>query len=96
MYYELNSTYCSLHREKNDPRLYHESTVVFHLKRLLNGDGYHFTRMNPSKHGLTSCNVGLWDRKAGIVLWHERYAVENAATEFNSEKIVMLMRVNAS
>jgi hypothetical protein len=52
-----------------------------------------FVRMNPSKHGLTACTLGLIDHKAGIALWHERYAIENAATEFNRGK-VFFQRVN--
>ena len=53
-----------------------------------------FVRLNPSRHGLTSCKVGLIDRKANIVLWHERYAIENAATGFNRGK-VFFQRVDA-
>lgn len=48
---------------------------------------YRFVRMNPSNHGLTGCKLGLIDRKAKIILWHDRYAVENAATEFNRGKV---------
>jgi hypothetical protein len=60
------------------------------MKRLLNAQGYKFTRMNPSRVGLTSCTVGMQDRKQGVVLWHERYAVENAATEFNRGKVFLM------
>jgi hypothetical protein len=72
---------CTLTREPGDPRLYHESTVGYHMKKLLNAlpIAYKFVRMNPSRHGLTACNVGLIDHGAGIILWHERYAIENAA-----------------
>jgi hypothetical protein len=77
---------CTLTREPGDPKLYHESTVGYHMKKLLNAlpIGYKFVRMNPSKHGLTSCKVGLIDHGAGIILWHERYAIEDAATAFNN------------
>ena len=64
------------------------------MKKALNMQGYRFVRLNPSKYGLTSCTVGLIDRKANIILWHERYAIENAATEFNHGK-VFLMRTTA-
>jgi hypothetical protein len=76
---------CTLTREDGDPKLYHESTVGYHMKKLLNQlpIGYEFVRMNPSRHSLTSCKLGLIDHRAGIILWHERYAIENAATEFN-------------
>ena len=80
---ELTIAGCTLKRESGDTRISHESTVVYRMKRLLNAQGYHFVRMNPSRYGLTSCRLGLIDRKAKIVLWHERYAIENAATEFN-------------
>jgi hypothetical protein len=87
---------CTLTREPGDPRLYHESTVGFHMKKLLNAlpIAYKFVRMNPSRHGLTACNVGLIDHGAGIILWHERYAIENATTEFNRGK-VFFQRVQA-
>ncbi len=80
---------CELIREDGDPKLYHESTVGFHMKKLLNAlpIHYRFVRMNPSKHGLTACKVGLIDHGAGIILWHERYAIENAATEFNNGRV---------
>jgi hypothetical protein len=83
MIVQLRKYSCTLKREPGDQRISHESTVGFGMKKLLNAQGYHFTRMNPSRHGLTACRVGLWDRKAKIILWHERYAIENAATEFN-------------
>ena len=83
---------CLLVKELGDPKLHHESTVGYHMKKLLNmlPIGYKFVRMNPSKHGLTSCKLGLIDHEAGIILWHERYAVENAATEFNSGGVFFL------
>ncbi|HET9280351.1 MAG TPA: hypothetical protein VFR24_00115 [Candidatus Angelobacter sp.] len=62
------------------------------MKRLLNAQGYHFVRINPSKHGLTSCTLGLADKKRNIWLWHERYAIENAASVFNKDKEVFFMR----
>jgi hypothetical protein len=86
---EMTNSGCTLIREDGDPKLYHESTVGYHMKKLLNAlpIGYKFVRMNPTRHGLTSCKVGLIDHGAGIVLWHERYAIENAATEFNRGKV---------
>ena len=84
----------TLIREPGDKRISHESTVGYHMKKDLNMQGHHFVRLNPSKHGLTSCTVGLIDRKANIILWHERYAIENAATEFNHGE-VYLMRTTA-
>lgn len=84
---ELTKAGCSLIREAGDPRISHESTVGYHMKKLLNGQGYGFVRINPSNHGLTSCRVGMIDRKQKIALWHERYAIENAATEFNHGEV---------
>jgi len=91
---ELTKSGCTLKREAGDPKLFHESTVAYKIKQLLNAKGYRFVRMNPSKHGLTACRVGLIDHKAKIILWHERYAIENAATEFNHGE-VWLQRVAA-
>lgn len=87
---ELTKSYCCLKREKGDKRIAHESTVGYKMKLLLNSQGYHFVRMNPSKHGLTACTLGLIDHKAGIILWHERYAIENAATAFNQGDVCFM------
>lgn len=84
---ELTNSGCTLYREDGDKRISHESTVGYHMKLLLNTQGHKFVRMNPSKHGLTSCELGLRDHKQGICLWHERYAIENAATEFNQGRV---------
>lgn len=73
----------TLHREQGDKRIGKESTVVFHMRNLLNAQGYNFVRIRPENYGLTSCPSGLADHKRGIMLWHERYAIENAAEEFN-------------
>lgn len=90
----LTQAGCTLTREPGDKRISHESTVGYHMKRTLNAQGYHFVRLNPSRHGLTACKVGLIDRKANIILWHERYAIENAATEYNLGR-VYFMRTTA-
>lgn len=89
---KLTLSGCTLIREPGDKRISHESTVGYHMKRQLNAQGYHFVRMYPDKHGLTACRLGLIDHKARIALWHERYAIEDAAQEFNRGK-VWLMRV---
>jgi hypothetical protein len=81
---------CTLVRENNDSRVYHESTVVSRMRDALNRQGHNFRRINPSRYGLTSCRLGLWDRKAKVILWHERYAVENAATEFNHGSVFFM------
>lgn len=73
----------TLHREQGGKRIGKESTVVFHMRNLLNAQGYNFVRIRPDKYGLTSCPSGLADWKRGIILWHERYAIEDAAEEFN-------------
>lgn len=90
---ELTKAGCTLTREPGDSRVSHESTVVYRMKQVLNAQGHRFVRMNPSRHGLTSCRLGLIEHKTGTVLWHERYAIENAATEFNRGR-VWFMRVD--
>ncbi len=92
---ELTTAYAALKREDGDRRISHESTTAYHLKLLLNAQGHHFVRMNPSRYGLTSCKVGLIDHAAGIVLWHERYAVEDAAQAFNAGEVTF-QRVDAA
>lgn len=90
MSYELTSSYCTFKRDDGDSHISHESTVGYRLKLALNRDGYSFVRMNPSRHGLTACTLGLIDHKKGIILWHERYAIENAATEYNRGKVTFM------
>jgi hypothetical protein len=92
---KLTQSGCTLTREDGDKLISHESTVGYKMERTLNAQGYNFVRLNPSKHGLTSCRLGLIDHKAGIALWHERYQIENAATEFNHGR-VFFMRTEAS
>ena len=87
---ELTPSYCELKREAGDARVYHESTVASRMRDALNAKGYNFRRMNPSQYGLTSCRVGLWDKKRKIILWHERYAIENAATELNRGSVTFM------
>lgn len=91
---KLTKSGCSLIREPGDKRIPKESTVVFHMRNLLNAQGHHFVRINPSRYGLTSCKIGLADWKAKIILWHERYAIELAHEEFNKAGEVWLMRVD--
>lgn len=91
---ELYNSYCALIREPGDKRISHESTVGYHMKKLLNAQGHKFVRINPSKYGLNSCSVGLADHKAGVYLWHERYAIELAHQAFNQDKCVTFQRVN--
>lgn len=85
---ELAESYCKFTRCTGDPRISHESTVGYRLKLALNAAGFNFVRMNPSRYGLTACTLGLIDHKRGIVLWHERYAVEDAAKAYNSGEVV--------
>jgi hypothetical protein len=101
---KTNNSGITLIREPGDARIGKESTVTHHMRRLLNArDGRQtddhkagtWRRFNPSKVGLTSCREGLHNAREGpaeIVYWHERYAVENAAEEFNKTGHVFYMR----
>lgn len=89
---ELTEAGCTLYREDGDKRISHESTVGYHMKLLLNAKGFKFVRTNPSEHGLTSCTLGLWDKKRDIFLWHERYQIEDAAQTFNHKRKVFFLR----
>lgn len=82
---EAEKTGCTLYREPSDKRISHESTITHHIRRLLNErDGGGWARFYPNKEGLTSCRQGVRNKKADVVYWHERYAVEDAAKEFNT------------
>lgn len=80
----------TLHKDASDANLRKESSVAFHLKKLLNADGWHFMNYRGIRNEMTGCRLALIDRKAGVILWHERYAVENAAQAFNRGKVFML------
>ncbi len=75
-------------RENGDKPLSHESTVVHHIRRLLNGkDGDEWVRCHPHKMGLTDCRQGVRNIKSGTIYWHERYQIEAAHKTFNSGRV---------
>lgn len=90
---ELTESGCTLRRESGDARIYHESTVVSRMREALNAQGYRFRRIYPDRCGLTACRLGLRDAQRKIILWHERYAIEDARQEFNHGE-VWFQRVN--
>jgi hypothetical protein len=83
----------TLTREAGDAKLRKESSVAFHLKKLLSAQGWHFVNYRGIRHEMTGCKLGLIDHKAKVILWHERYAVEDAAKAFNAGN-VFLARVD--
>ena len=84
---------CTLTREDGDKRLNKESAVVTAMIKLLNAKGYNFKRSNPSKHGMTGCTSGLYDKNKNIYIWHGNYAVQFANEEFNKYKKIFFNRV---
>lgn len=53
-------------------------------------------RFYPDRVGLTGCRQGVWNGRQGagaVAYWHERYAVEDAAEEFNRRGRVWFQRV---
>jgi hypothetical protein len=89
----LSKSGCTLIREPGDKRIGKESTVVFHMRNLLNKRGLGFRRIYPDRYGLNSCKLGLANKGNKTFLWHERYAIENAAEEFNKHGEVFFMAV---
>ena len=98
---ETSGNGITLIREPGDKRIAHESTVTHHMRRLLNerdgttnysSDGWR--RFYPDKYGLTSCKQGVHNAKTHEAYWHERYAIENAAQEFNKTGKVWYMKVD--
>ena len=66
---EASKNGCTFIRESGDKRISHESTIVHHMRRLLNERDSRQTddhkagtwrRFYPDKVGLTSCRLGLW------------------------------------
>jgi hypothetical protein len=95
---ELNECTCTLTREPDDKLLARESQVIGIMRRLLNAQGFHFVRYDPTRESLTGCELGLKlgliDRKLGVTLWHERYMIEKAEKEYNRSGSVTFSRVN--
>ncbi len=89
----ITASGATLYRETGDKRLSKKSTVGFELKKLLNAQGWNFVQYRGIKNEMTSCKLGLIDHKAGVILWHERYAVEMAHQAFN-EGYVFLLRTD--
>jgi hypothetical protein len=94
---------CTLTREPGDARIGKDSTVVFHMRNLLNAQAngadtksYNtgpWRRIYPDRYGLTACKLGLANKGNKIFLWHERYAIEGAAEEFNKTGYVFFSRL---
>ena len=81
----------TLYREPGDARISHESTVTHYMRLLLNKrDGGGWTRFYPDREGLTDCRQGVQNKKTGVYYWHERYAIEDAAKEFNGGSVFYL------
>ena len=104
MHIETSNSGITLHRDAGDKRISHESTVTHHLRRLLNErDGERtgerrvgtWRRFRPDKVGLTSSRQGVYNGRKGagaIAYWHERYAIEDAAEEFNKTGHVFYLK----
>ncbi len=92
---ELSETGATLTREPDDPAISHASTTAFHLKRLLNLQGYAFRRLDPSRYGLTACRVGMWDRAQGIILWHERYQIDRGRDRHSAAIVLCALHARA-
>ena len=90
-------------REPGDKRIAKESTVVRHMRRLLNERDDRRTddhkagtwrRFYPDRVGLTGSRLGVWNGRQGdksVMYWHERYAIEDAAQEFNKASHIYYM-----
>jgi hypothetical protein len=68
-------------RDRTDKRIRKESTVVFRILSEMNRGALRrvWVRCWPDRIGLTSCRVGIKNRKTGDIYWHGNYAVEDAA-----------------
>lgn len=78
-------------RDVGDTDLRSESALVHRALPALNAkDSGRWRRLDPSKHGLTDCKIGLEDIWTGDVYWHERYQIENAAEAFNAGQVFLL------
>jgi len=88
-------------REHGDKAISHESTVTYHLRRLLNErDGDIWVRCWPHKIGMTDCRQGVQQmspsptgKSNNTLYWHERYAIEAAHKAFNIKGRVFFSEV---
>jgi len=81
---QITSSGIFLIREDGDKKLYKETSVTFHMRRLLNErDGGGWRRFNPSRYGLTSCTSGVRNITRDTWYWHGSYAIEAAHETYN-------------
>jgi len=78
-----------LGRDFGDKPIRKESTVTYHLCRILNssGDKGRWVRCYPNRMGLTDSRQGVRNTVTQEVYWHERYQIEAAHKAFNNGSV---------
>jgi hypothetical protein len=81
----------SVGRDNGDKPCRKESTVIFRILAELNRGDYRrlWVRCWPDRHGLTSCRIGIRNRKTNKIYWHGNYAVEDAAEAWNKGQLFL-------
>ena len=74
-------------RDRDDPRIRKESTIVYYILKMLNSDTGQgrWVRFYPYRHGLTDSRLGVRNIRTGEIYWHANYQVEDAAEAFNED-----------
>jgi hypothetical protein len=75
-------------------RIYTEAGVIGEALKILKKEakpGERWSRFYPDRHGLTSCRIGMIEKKSGRVYWHERYALESACKEYNNGRVFLAL-----
>ena len=79
-------------REKNEPKVYKESTLYHKIRRILKDAGFDVVRQVPAKDGhLTGAPYYIRDRKHRFCLFDECYAIRLLTDVFNDFERVELI-----
>lgn len=83
---KINGGTLAASREDGDKPIYRESTLWYHIKKVLNAQGHRFVRQVPSKDGhLTSAPYYLKPGRGSkdkIMIADDYYAIFNPAEEY--------------
>jgi hypothetical protein len=85
-------TRCTIERE-NSPKIYRESTLMYHIKQELQAQGYDVITKDLSKEPgnmLSPGCYGLIARNRDFQIYYPNYCIDNAFTHYNSNEPLTL------
>ena len=94
---KVNSHSILIIKEDSDPKFYRESTLLYHIKKMLNQDGYNLIKklmwkdghlVSDSQHYLRTKNKSC--NKPHICMWDNDYQIRLLHKDFNNNGHVCL------